>query len=112
MPRRIVILGCGVSGTTAAFHARKTDRTAEITLVGDENLTEYSRCGLPYAFSGEVRSLEALMGYDKAFYENTNRIRLSLESRAEKIDTKNQNVQLSKGSSPSQTESLEYDSLI
>ena len=41
MPRRIVIIGCGVSGTTAAFQARKTDRTAQIVLLGDEELAEY-----------------------------------------------------------------------
>jgi len=45
------VIGCGVSGTTAAFHARKTDRTAQIVLLGDEELPEYSGAALPYAFS-------------------------------------------------------------
>src|SRR5437879_13431707 len=73
MLRRIVIVGCGVSGTTAAFHARKTDRTSEIILVGEESLAEYSRCGLPYAFSGVVESMKALVGYEQSCYEDTTR---------------------------------------
>ena len=92
MPRRIVIVGCGVSGTTAAFHARKTDRTAQIILVGDEHFPEYSRCGLPYAFSHVVPSLEALIGYDEAFYEQMNRIDLRLGRKVTSLNTKNRTL--------------------
>src|SRR5256886_17004285 len=94
MPRRIVIVGCGVSGTTAAFHARKTDRTGELVLVGEESLAEYSRCGLPYAFSGVVESLKALVGYDQSFYENTNRLDLRLGSKVTGIDPKSRKVEI------------------
>src|SRR5437879_12190062 len=93
MPRRIVIIGCGVSGTTAAFHARKTDRTDEIVLLGDEALPEYSRCGLPYAFSHVVPSLEALIGHDEAFYEQMNRIDLRLGWKATRINTAERRVE-------------------
>src|SRR5947199_9384947 len=84
MVRRIVIIGGGVLGTTAAFYARKTDRTAEITIVGSETLPEYSRCGLPYALSGVVPNLRSLIGYDEDFYEHTNRIHLRLGLNATK----------------------------
>jgi len=108
---RIVIVGCGVSGTTAAFHARKTDRTAHIVLVGDEELPEYSRCGLPYAFSHVVPSLEALIGHDEAFYEQMNRIDLRLGWQATSINTEKRIVRAirTKGDS---TETIEYDTLI
>ncbi len=111
MVRRVVIIGCGVSGTTAAFYVRKTDRTAEITLVGDERLPEYSRCGLPYAFSGIVPSLHALLGYDEDFYEHTNRINLRLGVRAKKIKADNHNVEVQRVADDKK-ELLEYDSLI
>jgi len=93
MVRRIVIIGCGVSGTTAAFYARKTDRTAEITIVGSETLPEYSRCGLPYAFSGVVPNLRSLIGFDEDFYEHTNRIHLRLGLTATKIHSDHQLVE-------------------
>src|SRR5690349_3057947 len=85
MARQIVIVGCGVSGTTAAFYVRKTDRTSHITIVGDETLPEYSRCGLPYAFSGIVPTMRSLIGYSEDFYEHTNRIDLKLGVTATKI---------------------------
>ncbi len=105
MVRRILIIGCGVSGTTAAFYARKTDRTAEITIVGSETLPEYSRCGLPYAFSGVVPNLRSLIGYDEDFYEHTNRIHLRLGLTATRIDAERQLVELDGNE-------LAYDSLI
>jgi NADPH-dependent 2,4-dienoyl-CoA reductase/sulfur reductase-like enzyme len=111
MPRRIVIVGCGVSGTTAAFYARKTDRTAQIILLGDELLPEYSRCGLPYAFSHVVPSLEALIGYDEAFYEQMNRIDLRLGWKVNRINTRDRAVEATSSASNS-GETLMYDSLI
>jgi NADH oxidase (H2O2-forming) len=111
MPRRIVIIGCGVSGTTAAFQARKTDRTAQIVLLGDEELTEYSRCGLPYAFSHVVSSLEALIGYDEAFYEQMNRIDLRLGWKATRINTEKQTVEAFRPKDDSH-ETFEYGTLI
>src|SRR5947209_12301550 len=94
MLRRIVIVGCWVVGTTGAFLARKTDRNSEIILVGEESVAEYSRCGLPYAFSGVVESLKALVGYDQSFYESTNRIDLRLGSRATKIDPSPRTIEI------------------
>src|SRR5712664_809523 len=111
MPRRIVIIGCGVSGTTAAFQARKTDRTAQIALLGDEELAEYSRCGLPYAFSHVVSSLEALIGYDEAFYEQMNRIDLRLGWKATRINTEKQTVEAFRPKDDSH-ETFEYGTLI
>ncbi len=110
MARRIVIVGCGVSGTTAAFYSRKTDRTSEITIVGDELLQEYSRCGLPYAFSGIVPTMRSLIGYDEDFYEHTNRIDLRLGVTATRIHPDRRVVELKSREHP--TTELQYDNLI
>jgi NADH oxidase (H2O2-forming) len=110
MPRRIVIVGCGVSGTTAAFYARKTDRASEITIVGSETLTEYSRCGLPYAFSGVVPTLKSLIGYEEDFYEHTNRINLRLGLTAKRILPNQHSIELD--NHDNEDHQLRYDSLI
>ncbi len=110
MPRRIVIVGCGVSGTTAAFYARKTDRTSEITIIGEEVLPEYSRCGLPYAFSGVVPTMRSLIGYDEDFYEHTNRIDLKLGATATGIRPDRRVVEVK--SQGHATNELQYDSLV
>src|SRR5207247_7948384 len=110
MVRRIVIIGCGVSDTSASCYARKTDRTAEITSVGSETLPEYSRCGLPYAFSGVVPNPRSLIGYDEDFYEHTNRIHLRLGLTATKIHSERQLVELD--GEDRLGKELAYDSLI
>jgi len=110
MARRIVIVGCGVSGTTAAFYSRKTDRTSEITIVGDELLQEYSRCGLPYAIRGIVPTMRSLIGYDEDFYEHTNRIDLRLGVTATRIRPDRRVVELKSREHP--TTELQYDNLI
>ena len=99
-----------MSGTTASFYARKTDRSAEITIIGQESLPEYSRCGLPYAFSGVVPTLRSLIGYDEEFYEHTNRIHLRLGTAARRIDVERQIVVLD--GRDGQEDKMEYDSLI
>ncbi len=111
MVRRIVVIGCGVSGTTAAFHARKTDRSAEIVLLGDESLPEYSRCGLPYAFSGEVHSLQSLIGHDEAFYEQMNRIHLKLGWKCVRVDIDGRKLKVV-DSLQGKEDVLDYDSLV
>jgi NADPH-dependent 2,4-dienoyl-CoA reductase/sulfur reductase-like enzyme len=111
MVRRIIVVGCGVTGTTAAFHVRKTDRTAQITIIGDENLPEYSRCGLPYAFSQVVPETRFLLGYDEAFYEQTNRVILRLGWKVSRIKADSQQVEMTKLSDGT-LQTLEYDSLI
>lgn len=61
MARKIVIVGGGCGGGTAAQFARKTDRSAEITIVEREPYPQYSRCGLPYGISGVIPELTNLI---------------------------------------------------
>jgi len=61
MPKRIVIIGGGTAGASAAFSARKTDRTAEITIIDRETHSTYSRCGLPFAIKGTITPIENLV---------------------------------------------------
>ena len=61
MTRKIVIVGGGCGGGTAAQFARKTDRTAEITIIEREPYPQYSRCGLPYGISGVIPELTNLI---------------------------------------------------
>ncbi|MDH3364518.1 MAG: FAD-dependent oxidoreductase [Thermoplasmata archaeon] len=61
MARKIVIVGGGCGGGTAAQFARKTDRNAEITIIERETYPQYSRCGLPYGISGVIPELTNLI---------------------------------------------------
>ncbi|HLD35183.1 MAG TPA: FAD-dependent oxidoreductase [Planctomycetota bacterium] len=61
MAKRIVIIGGGTAGASAAFSARKHDRTAEITIIDRESHSTYSRCGLPFAIKGIISPIENLV---------------------------------------------------
>src|SRR5262245_42035624 len=53
--RRLVIVGGGVGGHTAAQTARALDHSAQITLITDENVSFYSRLNLTRLLAEEVK---------------------------------------------------------
>ena len=65
MPRRIVVVGGGAAGTASALEARRTDRTAQITLINREKLPEYSRCALPYVISKVIPKPENVIIHEE-----------------------------------------------
>ncbi len=83
---KVLIIGCGSAGKSAAIGARRHDRSAEITIIGDEDLPEYSRCGLPFVLSKTVRRKEDLIMHPTDFYEKILGVDLKLETKALKID--------------------------
>jgi len=111
MARRIVIVGAGAAGTTAAIQARKIDRSSQVFLVTRESEPEYSRCGLPYAFSGIVPSLEALISHPPSFYESVNKIKLVLGTECMKIWPDKKTVEVA-DTQTGNRKALVYDALV
>lgn len=109
MPRKIVIIGANAAGVDAAVAARKTDRTAEITLITKENKGAYSRCGIPYVLGGQIPSFEDLLVYPSSYYRMM-KFDLRLETTAININTEAKTVEIQDKSG--KKEVLNYDSLI
>lgn len=108
MVRRIVIVGGGCGGATAAQFARKTDRTAEITIIEREPYPQYSRCGLPYGISGVIPELTNLIEAPEERLKK-NRIGCLLGSSATSVDREKRIVHVT---TPEKKLELPYDSLI
>jgi NADH oxidase (H2O2-forming) len=89
--RKIVIIGCGAGGGTVAQFARKTDRKATITIFEKGKFPHYSKCGLPYVISGEIKNFKDLIEFSKDWFEKY-KINLFLNTCVEKIDIKNKTV--------------------
>jgi len=87
----IVIIGCGTGGGTAAQFARKTDRKTSITIFEKEKYPQYSKCGLPYAISGDIPEIKNLIEFDEEWFKKA-KIDLFLDTKVEKIDIKNKIV--------------------
>lgn len=109
MVRRIVIVGGGCGGGTAAQFARKTDRTAEITIIERESYPQYSRCGLPYGISGIIPELTNLIEAPEERLRK-NRINLMLGSEVTSADKARKVVHVR--TAGNKELELPYDSLI
>lgn len=109
MPRRIVIIGAHAAGVDAASAARKTDRTAEITLITEEKHAGYSRCGLPFVIGGQIPSFNDLIVFPPSYYQMM-KLTLKTETKVTKIDTGKKIVETV--DKTGKTEELAYDSLI
>jgi len=109
LTRKILIIGGGAAGVSAAAAARKTDRTADITLVTEEAYAAYSRCGLPFVLSREIPSFSNLVLYPPEFYRMM-RLNLLLETTALELDPLGKKVTVQ--GKDGKITSLDYDSLI
>jgi NADH oxidase (H2O2-forming) len=109
MPRRIVVIGAHAAGVDAASAARKTDRTAEITLITEEPHCGYSRCGLPFVIGGQIPSFPSLIVFPPPFFQMM-KINLKTETKATAINTQNKTVETADKTGKAET--LSYDSLV
>jgi len=107
---RILIVGCGAAGATAAQFARKADRSADIVVVTRESYGEYSKCGLPYALAGVVRNLDDLVEYPPAWFRRFN-IDIRLETEVSNIDPARRIATVIDPQSGTE-ECIDYDSLV
>lgn len=100
---RIVIIGAGIAGMTAAEHARKTAPKADITVVTEEPGLPYYRLNLTRFLAGEVQEKQLVLQERHWFDEN--QIRL-IEGEVSSIDRSSRDVRLADG------QSLTFDTLI
>ena len=101
-PRRIVIVGNGITGVTVARHLRKRGDD-HITVVSAETAHPYSRPALMYIFMGDLTFNDTKL-YEDGFWEK-NRIALC-NGWVEGIDTAGRSLRLRGG------KTLDYDSLV
>ena len=88
---RILVIGSGAAGATAAQFARKANRKAEVVLLTRESYGEYSKCGLPYAVSGLIADFDSLVEYSPAWFHRFG-IELKLGTEVTGIDAASRHV--------------------
>jgi NADH oxidase (H2O2-forming) len=109
LPKHIVIIGAHAAGVDAASAARKTDRTAQITLIAEEKHVGYSRCGLPFVLGGQIPTFQSLIVFPPAYFQMM-KLDLRTETKVTNINTQNKTVETQ--TKDGKTETLPYDSLI
>jgi CoA-dependent NAD(P)H sulfur oxidoreductase len=58
MGKRVVVVGGGAAGMSAAAKARRTDPSLEIVVYERSGYVSYGACGFPYAIKGEIAQVE------------------------------------------------------
>lgn len=101
---RVVVLGNGIAGVTAADHVRRRHPLCSIDLVADEAHHLYNRMGISRLIYGRS-AMQGLQLLPDSWYED-NVITTWLNTRARAIDREGRKVELATG------DSLPYDQLI
>src|SRR3954452_23047998 len=94
-PKRFVIVGNGVAGTTCAETLRKNDPNCSVTLIGNEPYPLYNRVALPPYLKGRTPEQKVLLRTVEQHAERG--IMLLLETQVAKADTEGRVVHLEDG---------------
>ncbi|MCS7146220.1 MAG: FAD-dependent oxidoreductase [Nitrososphaerota archaeon] len=106
---KIVIIGGGAAGASAAARARRLAPEAEITLIESSSMITHAPCGIPYAISGIVPSYKMLKTYDVSRFTSERRINVLTQATAQTIDVEDRTVKVSVNG---RLEKLKWDALI
>ncbi|NTV37017.1 MAG: FAD-dependent oxidoreductase, partial [Anaerolineaceae bacterium] len=93
---KLVIVGAGIAGISAAESARKAAPQAEITLISSEEELPYYRLNLTRYLAGELNQ-DQLVLHPESWYSDNN-IRLLRNTTLQSIDLASKKVTLSDGS--------------
>ncbi len=94
---KIIIIGNGIAGISAAETIRNKSKDIEIVMYSDEKYYHYSRPRVIEYLSGKV-SAEKIIIKNKGFYEENN-IKINLEEKVKSIDVNNKKIILENGRS-------------
>jgi CoA-dependent NAD(P)H sulfur oxidoreductase len=115
---RLVVIGGGAAGMSAASAARRVDPGLEVVVCEAGGFAAYGMCGIPYYLGGTVPEPENLLAYPPSTFREKRGIDLRLHTRVTGIDPAARQVRLAagNGAAPAQPatagKSLAYDALV
>ena len=104
MAAKIVVIGSGAAGMSAASSARKASKDAEITVITEDEDIAYSPCAIPWGIEGKTGWGDIVM-HDPAFYKESRDIDVVVRTRVESVDGEKKEVTAGGKTYP-------YDSLV
>jgi NADPH-dependent 2,4-dienoyl-CoA reductase/sulfur reductase-like enzyme len=87
---RLVVVGGGAAGMSAASAARRVDPALEIVVLEASGYAAYGLCGIPYYLAGLVPSATDLLAHPPSYFVERRRIDLRLGARATQLDPERQ----------------------
>ena len=92
--RRLVVIGGGAAGMSAASAARRADPGLDVVVCEAGGFAAYGMCGIPYYLGGMVPEPENLLAYPPATFREKRGIDLRLHTRVTGIDPGTHQVHL------------------
>ena len=105
----LVVVGGSDAGISAALRAREVDPSVDVTVVVADAYPNFSICGIPYYFTGEVGPWQSLAHRTTSELEATG-MRLRLGTRATGIDVARRRLTVRTADGDSQD--VAYDELV
>ena len=106
---RLVVIGGGAAGMSAASAARRTAPGLDVVVCESGGFAAYGMCGIPYYLAGVVGQAEDLLAYPPEEFRENRGIDLRLHTRAGLIDPESRQVYLRQEDAE---DVLGYDTLI
>jgi NADH oxidase (H2O2-forming) len=104
MSKRIIVIGSGAAGLTAASTARRVDPEASITVVTEDEHIAYSPCVIPWVLEG-VGGWDSIVMHSPAFYKDERGIDVMIQTKVTGVDDERKVLVTEGGELP-------YDSLV
>lgn len=104
MAKRIIVIGSGAAGMSAASAAREASPDADITVFTEDEDIAYSPCAIPWGIEGRSQWDEIVM-HTPQFYSEKRNIRVLTKTKVESVDDEAKTVTAG-------GESYPYDSLV
>ena len=104
---RLVVIGGGAAGMSAASAARRVDSRLEVVVCEAGGFAAYGMCGIPYYLGGTVPEAENLLAYPPSTFREKRGIDLRLGTAVTGIDPGARQVRLAAGNGAAVTLSAE-----
>ncbi|MCQ2084643.1 MAG: FAD-dependent oxidoreductase [archaeon] len=82
MAKKIIVIGSGAAGMSAASAARAADPEAEITVFTEDRDVAYSPCMIPWVLEGKA-TWDSIIMHDPAWYAKERNIKILTETKVE-----------------------------
>ena len=105
MARKIIVIGGGAAGMTAASTA-KEHGAEDITLITEDEHVAYSPCAIPFVIEGKIKDFPSIVMHTPEFYQNERGIKVLVKTSVDKVDLEKKQLTTKDG------RSFEFDSLV
>jgi NADPH-dependent 2,4-dienoyl-CoA reductase/sulfur reductase-like enzyme len=106
---RVVIVGGGAAGASAAARAKRFDPGAEVMLVEATDMITHAPCAIPYAIAGIVKSRDDMAMYTAEEFEKERGVKVYINTKVIDVDADKRVVYIDRNGS---IDRLSWDRLV